>query len=494
MPPKSRTAYCDLWSYVQDRHPELANAFNDTCLREVLSRGGVTLIVPKNAKQLADSALSDDPAAISTTRELLLAHVLHSAHKDVGASKEANTRQGQPRAVKLMKKGTDGVTILSGAGGKSTAHVKIATDFVDSSARGNNAVWIIESGEISPDGPVVDISRAKKGGGATASFTADPSKQSIDVLTKVKSEICASGSADAAREVAARVTRGIAVHIAQTDSKAYYSSVLPNLGRSFYDLFVLLDPHWDNRPATDAHIKSWISAGCPTATHEEFMKTVDDADARLGAIYGRTSELAETLTTVRTSVLNASGIEAKIKAIEAVYEKLASENAVGSETNVFPAGVKLAGKLADDDLAFWLDVSICSAFESSGEERHATIKRVFAEIASELGSEDAPRRKITSSVHYMYKISPSSESSMIDKFVNSVYFVAYPIRSSMIAKVSNYQSPKIGSSDSFYNPHYGRRASPMTGGCAWGGRVAAALKRAGVPITDAQLAAIESDM
>lgn len=517
MPPKSRTAYCDLASYVEAKHPDLFTAFNGVCLRDVLQRGGITLIVPKDARALADAAWSDDAEVIRTTREKLLSHVLHGAHKDIGTSKDANTRQMQPRAIKLMKKGTDGVTILSGVGGKTQAVAKFAADFTDSSARGNNAVWIIESGEISADGSPVDIKRAtsaaaaaKSGGYALESDRAASMRHRAAI--DIEKSAARAGNGNASREVFCGAARGLALHIRAANEHLYYAYVLPRLAHTYMDVYVMLEPHklqmTDEYLVPSEYIDSWVKAGMPHASLPAYLASLDAAKSSDcgAAIYDKPAAVIAAIAAIRADIVAKATFHEMLAAIEAVYGTLVAENQIGKIKPVFPEGSISASKLAEDDLRFWADVHLSQYYrdrDASGV--NGTLNRIGDALHS------ASPVRITTSNALLSVIAPVDPLALLRGFVNSVFFLSFPLPGSLIASVSNYQSPTFGKyDDTFYNPLFGKdidheRVSAKDFGKS-GGRSAAAaaddgnsrflgaLKRAGVQLTPEQMRVLSEDM
>lgn len=501
MPPKSRAAYCDLLSYVEAKHPDLYAAFNGVCLRDTLARGGITLIVPKDAKKLADDAWSEDPETIRATRERLLAHVLHGAHKELAATTDANTRQLQPRAVKLMKKGADGVTITTGPAGKTVqATAKIASDFSDASARNNNAVWIIESGDISPDGVVVTI-RKPGAGGKSGGYALEDSRaasQRHQAVVKIERDAASAGGESAAREVFCAAARGLACCIHAKYPDLYYDTILPCLAHTYLDIYILLEPHKQEMAAyvvPDDCIAEWISGGMKTAKLAAYQATIDNVPrgSSSALIYSRPSAVVDALAAVRSDIVSKTDLSATLDAIKAAYGRLEAENAIGEAKGVLPEGACRKDKLALDDLRFWADVHL-SQYLRDGDR--GAVNGILNRIGDAMHSAD-PVRIVTSDALRSI-IAPGDQLAMIRGFVNSVFFMSFPLQSSVISSISNYQSPTFGKyNDTFYNPLFGKDVvnhARVTGGAAARRtRIVGALKRAGFEPTQEQLDEIAKD-
>ncbi len=436
MPPKQRSTYCDLATYVADKHSDLYAAFDGACIRDILVRGGVTLLVPsKDAqKKLSDDVDSGDAEAVRRAREVLLAHVIHGAHKTITGLLDVNTRQSEPRAVKFNKFG-DSIKIASGAGGKTAATAKPAADFVDSSARGNNCVYIIESGEVAADGPVVDIRKPAKPA-KTGGYALEPSRsETLRHMETIRMErMLLSGDVQGFLAE----TRGLAVCIHKCEPSVYFEHILPRLHGTFLDLYIMLQPHkldMENYDVGDDTIMHWCKEGRHTATVAEFLATTKGQTPNV-RIYTDVNGLIGQIAAIRSNIRSKHSVSEIIDAIEAAY--------AGDVIKAWPSS---DNKLALDDLRFWSDIYIRKYAGSDAAALNGVLNRIGDALRG-----GGNTRFVTNRVH-ISKIGGNNEATLLDAFVKSAFFLSFVAPSEEQCRLSNNQSVVLNPyDDTFYNP------------------------------------------
>lgn len=519
MPPKQRTAFCSVPAYLNAKHPDLYTVFDSICELDLLSRGNVTLIIPPNADKLVDEIWKDDDEVIRDLRNRVLAHVLYGVHKDIGTSKEANTRQEVPRAVKLIKKG-DSIVIHSGEKGKTVATVEPAKDFVDSSARGNIDVWVITSGQIAADGPAVDI---RKRGPAKSGGSSDDDVKSAKMRTEIVADVLRSAAKGGAREAYCSASRGLICHIHHANPETCYQFILPRMANTYLDLFFLLQPFkpvGESYTVPNEYVESWYAAGCPPASFGEYAAVIDAAtksgiDALIykcgtGASNSQDYPLSRAIAAIGTEVVGKSTINDIVGAISAVYEQLENENTLpGIKGQVFPE--KPVNKLDEDDLRFWVDINLTAHYASRDTQGVDAIIKLIRDFMMGASSYT---RNIVNKTTSRDMIIPTERTSLVRGFVKSIFFLEYPLSKAQLSAVSNYQTPSFnkredaGKTESFYNPllpyvtegsaqrrgGYGltrSSAAPAAAAAAAPSRerFGAALRRQGVNLTEEQLEA-----
>lgn len=490
MPPK-RTAYCDLTEYIGDRNKELYELLQYTCVRDVLARGNVTFLFPTDAtvKKLYEVVKSDDAEAIKTAREAILAHVIHGAHKTVEAPTPLNTRQSVPREIRLAK-AADGIKIASGAGSRTTAMAKPAADFADSSARGNIAVYTIVSGEVAADGPTVDISKPRPTrGGVRGGYALEANRRDslrFKIIMHLEQLLFTGQMMEFIK-----ASCGLALCVKESDPETYYDQIYPRLRGTFYDAYVLLEPHKGDMgryDVADDCIEKWWNGGNPSkASVSEWMTESHKGASSMSkaTIYSNPQEVIKAICTARQACINAGNLAEKVTAIERAYSD-------AKIISAFPAGA-FEDKLAIDDTRFWLDIHV-RKYAGADSDRVA-LNHVLNRLGDAMHA-DKPRRFVTNTP-ILTKIGATDDTTLVDCFITSAFFISGPFDVDDQAKLSTNQSTKFTPfDDTFYNPLFGvmkfvDHREPYSGGVQ-AGRIGAALKRAGVSLTSAQMSAFDA--
>jgi len=457
---RKRVKYCNVFRYLQDTDPQLADAISEACAESALNSGpaGLTFLIPTKKsvrEELIDGVYGSDPEKVGEKiRALIIPQAIPKLSDfPVGDNKVANRLR---QYLDIKKKTADYIELGNGA------KIKPFSGF---SAWSNRQLVIYElDGEIPTDGPAAERSTArrkgKRGGysGGNVGLSREELAKTIEqsymtMLTSGKHDECKCYT----RAVCALMFHIKNSHPAELKKAlAIFDYCTP---ATFY---LLVEPHTSsNHFIADSVFTSWSMDG--------FNKTQEICDANGGAevhlkkILGESGSPISDPTEVRTKIeqmINATTAIDKAalpnKMREMYQQALTPQGVLGAIADLYANCGGWQKKLWQDEFRF----RYCAQFMAFKERKLYTPdefqKMLISMVALMPGTDLLQESTLSDAMYWRKKIFPGKEFETTTlSFFSSTDFLYVYVPPSELAKLNKPVQFVGGDDDSDYDGYDG---------------------------------------
>jgi hypothetical protein len=450
--------YMNVMSYLDAKHPKLANMMRTLCvhmsLESIQKNCGVTFLVPQDGSfcsQLEQLTMADNPSDIATACDMVNAHVIRGVFKTSDDWKAKQATNALIPSQYLTIKQTGGGAVLFDSG----AQAYPAPDFADGSKRQNVAVWLLKSGTI----PVTSDHVADNSTQAAAKYQGsydpgDLAKQNLrsHIALAVENAYAISCKKDDGKSNPyLAYTFSLINYIVNDiqDMTLFKNKVVPVFSYSKIDFYILLEPFRVNGAylLDDAIIQGWWDKfNYVPPMYSAIKDAVTAALTSNGggaAIYAKRPELLSEIDGIRQKICGTIGTRPKdcVTDVDAAYKQLETSNTIGAIGNVYPnelaeyyqANPSL--KMIHDELKF-LTHQRFKSFEAGEFDR--TEFNHFTNLIAEclhVGGGGGYQGKLLNKNVIKSLISPVETIQEIKCFVCSTAFLCMPMTEAECSKI-----------------------------------------------------------
>lgn len=430
-------SHCTIMKYLDAKHPEIAELMRGTCadmtLGSTRGKSGVTLLLPTDKDFIASvekDAYSSDPKIAKRACDRLNAIILRGVYK---SASEMQSDKNLANSLYPAQK----VDIKAAEVGKVTfANGAVATidkGFIDSSPKGNLAVWLLAGKDglpVTTDKPADTATKQKRVGKGKAGAYED-----VEVSNRLRHQIAvvvqnAYGSQIATnqpRNAFCQATKSLLNHIAAKDGELFDQLAL-HVCHSIMDFYVLVQPHgYGAGPLIpDELIGEWWNNGAPAKVDcDEVGKKIE---ASLMKSAAARKELLEKVKEERKK-LNDINDRSICDKLEASYEALSPEF-----KKLCPHFGDGKMRMVEDSLKYYTAV-VCAKMREVSDYSNMLgplgDSLYYANKGERFSTIICNKPKIT------YNIQPQKDIEVVKDFINSSLFMCVPMTRDECANMSN---------------------------------------------------------
>lgn len=438
---REQRAFCRIEDYLDAKYPKVAELIRATCvdmtLRSTRGKGGITLLLPIDKaflEKVEAKVYSDDPREASSACDMLNAVILRDCYKDGKSMKDAAASGGlanslfPAQAVEVKSATATKVEFASGA----TA--ELDKGFIDSSPKGNLAVWLLSGSlPVTKDKPANLLPRRKGPMMKTGSYQDEEQSQKLRYLISVNVENHYAGNRlmNSKDDPYCKMVSSLMDFIC-TENHELFAELAPLIHHSIMDFYVLVEPHRKTGFRIDEDtIQRWWKDGKKDV---DCLKVWAKIDAVLKEKSGAISALKEFARKQRSELSGSAGRSIADSVVQ-VYQK--AEKLAEAISPKIGNHIQM---IVEDTLRYYTWVMCCDPRFDIG--RYNNMLQVIGDAMYSL---NADKEKFVSPIlnraQILYHIDPREPIGQCMAFVNSSAFLSVPFTSSeckgMSSKVTN---------------------------------------------------------
>lgn len=424
---REQKAFCRIEDYLDAKYPKVAELIRATCvdmtLRSTRGKSGITLLLPTDPKfleKVESKVYSDDPREASSACDMLNAVILRDCFKDAKSMKDAAAAGTLANSLYPAQK----VEVKSAAGSKvefaNGATAELDKSFIDSSPKGNLAVWLLSGPNglpVTKDSPATLAPRRKGPVGKVGSYQDDVQSQKLrySIAVQVENEYALQKLLSSDSDPYCKRVSSLLDCVCEMDHDLF-TKLAPLIHHSIVDFYVLVEPHRkEGYRIGDDILEKWWNGGRPAEVdcHKVWAKL----DSVVGGL--NRGPLREFAAEQRRQVAGAGG-RPVARSVEDAYK-----SAAGLLAAISPLSGGYERMIVEDTLRYFC-WSVCKGVFDIGA--YNQMLQVIGDAMYSLNKDgDKYVSPILNKAQILHNVDPRGAIGLLMDFVNSSAFLGVPM-------------------------------------------------------------------